>query len=72
MKCNILTVNSFTPCASTNVCASQFLTMEDEYALTLKAPSKKNASEMSSAEVDELSIEANSADPEQTAPTGAV
>ena len=50
--------------------------------LTLKAPGKKMHLKMSSAEVvcckylpnitDELSIEANSVDPEQTAPIGAV
>ena len=50
--------------------------------LTLKAPRKKKHLKMSSAEVvcckylsnnsDELSIEANSVDPEQTAPIGAV
>ena len=49
--------------------------------LTLEAP-RKNASKKSSAEVvrckklpnitDELSIEANNVDPEQTAPNGAV
>ena len=51
-------------------------------ALTLKAPRKKMHMKMSSAEgvcckllpyiTDELSIEANSVDPEQTAPIGAV
>ena len=50
--------------------------------LTFKAPRKKMHLRMSSAEVvwckylpnitDELSIEANSVDPEQTAPIGAV
>ena len=51
-------------------------------SLTLKVPRKKMHLKMSSAEVvcwkklpnitDELSIEANSVDPEQTAPIGAV
>ena len=51
-------------------------------SLTLKAPRKKMHLKMSSAEVfcckllpyitDKLSIEANSVDPEQTAPIGAV
>ena len=53
-----------------------------EACLTLKVPRKKMHLKMSSAEVacckylpsitDELSIEANSEDPEQTAPIGAV
>ena len=52
------------------------------YILNLKAPRKKMHLKMSSAEVvcckqlpnitDELSMEANSVDPEQTAPIGAV
>ena len=58
------------------VCENCFL------LLTLKAPRKKMHLKMSSAEVvcckylpnitDELSIEANSVDPEQTVPIGAV
>ena len=53
-----------------------------QVGLTLKAPRKKMHLKMSSAEVicckklpnitDKLSIEANSMDPEQTAPIGAV
>ena len=49
----------------------------DLVSLTVKVPRKKMHLKMSSAEVvcyttDELSIEANSVDPEQTAPVGAV
>ena len=65
------------------MCLERFIyTVKLTYKLTLKAPRKKMHLKMSSAEAvcckylpnitEEFSIEANSVDPEQTAPIGAV
>ena len=73
----LVTIDSLNPelLGGNEIC---FMPIQLFQVLTLKSPRKKNHLKMSSAEVvcgkylpnitDELSIEANSVDPEQTAP----